>query len=241
MNKITKTILLITTISLFLLGCDKEPIDDTVLSVSSDLPVYEYTILISFVDGSGKDLVSSLGEERWQPDGDNTIWGGQINPEKYSLNFIYSNPPSYFTEEQLSLDSCVAPFFALKFDNYQIPYQTYEQYIEGEGRWYLYNRLRHFIRAWGKDALRQDNIIYRFSCPTVFGDNSTHELIAYWGDDPAPSSNPDAGLHPECIRALFDGQEIPVKKVTVVTRYEVQSGTIDVERLQYFIDIVLDK
>jgi len=68
-----------------------------------------------------------------------------------------------------------------------------------------------------------------------------HELIAYWEDDPAPSSNSDADLYPECIRALFDGKEIPVKKVPVVIHNESESGDINVEELRYFIDIVLDK
>ena len=82
-----------------------------------------------------------------------------------------------------------------------------------EGKWYLFNECMYF-RKYGP----QESITYNITFPAVFGDELKHSVVTYWGDDPYLSSGRILhSIKPECTRALFDGQEITVKKVSRAT------------------------
>ena len=245
--KSIKYIFTLVVIGIASFGCDNDnSYKDNEISLLSDLQTYSYSITISFENASGVDLVAPLGEDRWISSSGNHYWVGEINPEKYELSYLYSNPPDFSSSESyrnnvapLAVvnydDTCFASFVMSKYDdNYHCTSEFKEEYAEGEGKFYLNSQLSTPIRAWNIDVLRQDNIIYNITCPTIFGDNNAHQLIAFWADDPLFPLNPNETSCPECIRATFDGKEVTVKKAVI------WSGPYR-DFYSYFIDIVLDK
>jgi hypothetical protein len=212
---------------------------------------YRYCISISFSDIVGKDLVAPLGDERWKPANDHSYWYGEINPDKYGLDISLSNPPheiQYINSPKPEFERKTGPYFKMaKYDNnYQLTSNFgKEVYTEGDGLHFLSNEYGTPIYHYADDNYDriieepiQEHITYKISCPTIFGDNSVHELVAYWADDPDISyDSQDARtwyLYPECIRASFDGKEVAVKKSVVnTTEYR--------DYYSYFINIILDK
>lgn len=212
---------------------------------------YRYCISINFSDFLGKDLVAPLGDERWKPANDHSYWYGEINPDKYGLDITLSNPPhemQYISTPKPEFDKKTGPYFKMaKYDNnYQLTSNFgQEVYTEGDGYYYLSNEYGTPMFHYADDSYDtiieepvQDHIIYKISSPTIFGDNSVHELVAYWAEDSDNSYDfQDARtwyLYPECIRASFDGKEVAVKRIVVnSTEYR--------DYYSYFINIVLDK
>lgn len=243
-----KYLLVLIIFASIITGCNKDDsYKDNDLSLLSDMLMYSYSISISFENETGIDLVAPLGEDRWISSRGNHCWVGEINPEKYELNVVYSDFPDFSSSEiyrnyRYSVDSLemvddnnVAYFMMAKYDdNYDCTSEFKEEYAEGDGKFYLNTVLTTPIRAWNIDVPRQDNIIYNITCPTVFGDNTTHQLVAYWSDDSLFPLNSNETSCPECIRATFDGKEVIVKKAVI------WSGPHR-DFYSYFIDIVLDK
>lgn len=216
-------------------------------------PLYIYNIKISITDNLGNDLTVPLAEEQWikpAPDADRYTypWSGGINPSKYNLDLELSHPDVlphdipgvvYYNNNYP-----VYELILLKYNNYQLT-----DYSADKGKYYLSNTfgysridgldilLASGIDDYIKDNPQQDYIIYKISCPTIFGDNKVHVLTTYWGDDLCfPSDNPEAEeqwkLYPNCKKALFDGQEVLVK--TIITRSNEFR-----DEYNHFIEIVL--
>lgn len=217
--------MLSAVVALAVCGCDKAPLEDYA-------PAYTYILCVSFEDASGNDLVAPLGEERYTRSNAVNYWTGDINPNKYMLDVKYSQLPASAPAYVIPNNSY--PRLGMgKFDNnYQCISHFVEQYEEEGGKYYLFSELSLLKHSWGLDTPRQDYIIYNISCPTIFGDNSFHELVAYWDDDPVYSTYGDE--YPECVEAEFDGYKINVKKALY---HSVETRNY----YAYFIDIVLDK
>ncbi len=211
---------------------------------------YKYLISISFTDNANKDLVAPLGDERWKPANDHSYWYGEINPDMYGLDISLSNQLhefQYINSPKPVFERKTGPYFKMaKYDNnYQLTSNFgQEVYTEGDGKYYLSNEYGTPICHYADDNYDriieepiQDHITYKISCPTIFGDNSVHELVAYWAEDPDNSYDPQDArtwyLYPKCIKASFDGKEIAVKRVVV-------SSTEDKDYYSYFVDVVLD-
>ena len=212
---------------------------------------YRYCISINFSDFLGKDLVAPLGDERWKPANDHSYWYGEINPDKYGLDISLSNPSleiQYISTPKPEFERKTGPYFKMaKYDNnYRLTSNFgQEVYTEGDGYYYLSNEYGTPIFHYADDNYDtiieepvQDHITYKISCPTIFGDNSVHELVAYWAEDPDNSYDPQDArtwyLYPKCIKASFDGKEVAVKR-SVVNSTEYR------DYYSYFINIVLDK
>lgn len=212
---------------------------------------YKYLISISFTDNANKDLVAPLGDERWKPANDHSYWYGEINPDMYGLDISLSNQLhefQYINSPKPVFERKTGPYFKMaKYDrNYQMTSNFgQEVYTEGDGKYYLSNEYGTPICHYADDNYDriieepiQDHITYKISCPTIFGDSSVHELVAYWAEDPFTSyDSHDAGtwyLYPECIKALFDGNEVAVKRVLV-------NSTESKDYYSYFVDVLLDK
>lgn len=217
---------------------------------------YSFRISIGFFDKTGKDLTVPLAEERWiKPASDadryDYPWSGGINPIKYDLDLTLSYP------DVLPHDIPGVVYYNKRYPTYELIMTKYKDdyqltdYSDEEGRYYLSNKfgypriggldiqLASGIGDYIKDNPRQDYIIYKLSCPTIFGDNTVHELVTYWGDDLCfPPDDPEAEeqwmLYPNCTKAIFDGKEVPVKTV-VTSSYDWR------DFYDHFIDIVLDK
>lgn len=52
----------------------------------------------------------------------------------------------------------------------------------------------------------ESRLTYKLSCPSVFGDKVTHELVTYWDIPDKPSA--DLTYQAYCVRIEFDGREI---------------------------------
>ncbi|MBO4764289.1 MAG: hypothetical protein J5508_01085 [Bacteroidales bacterium] len=197
--KAMKYILLLNMICMSAIACNPylEPDNEVLLSERGG---YMHFLAISFCDKNGNDQVSPLGEERYKRNKYNGEWSGDINPDKYDLTIVLSKPTSSST------DSCHStkpgydnpkPFFRMsKIDDIY--------YLINE-----INLLRYRYVDANHDALvenpRQEYITYKIICPTIFGDEASHELVAYWDGDAA-----GGWIEMHCIKALFDDKECDI-------------------------------
>ena len=183
-------------------------------SGGNDRPVYSYTFAISIKDAAGNDLVAPLQGTN----ADNI----DVKPEGYTLEIIPSNP-----RPDIDTHIIAEPWFP-RFG---------VRHIEGSVNWYLINFYNCF-REFGP----QEYITYRISSTIIFGDNKEHDIVAYWGEDPFyPSPSQYVNLLPECMKVVFDGKEIDVKKVAV-TFPTLPNGEVPYRPVFYYlVDIVLDK
>lgn len=176
----------------------------TVCSCITDGPMYMYYVAISFRDRQGDDLVASLCEEKWKPDGDHSRWYGEINPETYLLDIIPSSPYIFEEEDNVIRDSS-RPFLQVaKFDENRRCVSNFRQQTEGDGYYYLLNRVG------GRVALSgfQNKVTYLLICPSIFGDDMAHEIITYWKDNNEMAESSFEERRPVCTLAVVDGQEI---------------------------------
>lgn len=222
-------------------GCiDNGQKKESLPAAYSDLPQDIYCIGISFKNASGNDLIIPLGDERWKPGNDQSWWGG-INPQKYSLDILLPSPHESwdnsiynFKASDGYLPDVNSPSFQMiKYDNnYRCSSHFGEQYSEGKGVWYLISN----FQCPAINGL-QEYLTYSIVCPIIFGDNISHELVAFWDKDPIsgyPEGRKSGDYFPRCSNAKFDGHSVTVKQVITNT-----VGNRDY--YTYFIDIVLDK
>lgn len=234
--KTTFKLLLFATMLSVLTGCDKTPF----LPGSDVLPVDFYWLTVSFRDASGNDLVAPLGEERWKPERDHSNWAGEINPDKYKLDIILSNPHEtwdnniYNTRAKDGVIPDVnRPYLSIaKYNEDYKGTLTYKG-EELDGYCYLFSNFN--IPAINGI---QKSLTYKITCPSIFGDNQIHEIVTYWGDDTEVADNAKKGKaifrYPECKGAMYGGKDVTVTKVEV-------EASVSRRYYGYFIDIVLDK
>jgi hypothetical protein len=213
----------LASIAIILSCCTKT---DEPSSGFPDPSVDVYFLSISFKDGSGNDLVAPLGDEKWKQPGDISYWSGEINPDRYNLDIVSSSPLET-TSHPNHIPANTRPYFLMdKFD------ENYKIIEEGDGIWYLSNETQ-----WNGRSGIQEYLTYKITCPTIFGDSSIHELVAWWDKDPfvaEHSKDRNTGaLYPECKKATFDGKDYSVKQVKIENGVWTFYG--------YFIDIVLDR
>ena len=221
--KIRHLFLLFAAIAIILPSCEK--VDFYELGPSSP-SVDIYLLGISFRDVSGHDYVAPLGDEKWKPANDHSKWYGEINPDKYDLDITISNPSEVQYNPNYIPAQTRQRFMMTKLDS------DYALVDEGAGVWYLCNE----FGVSGKEGI-QDHLTYKFRCQTVFGDNSEHEIVAWWDKDPLVEDHSKdrvtGSLYPECVKATFDGKAVPVKKATFTNN--------NFSFYYYFIDIILDR
>lgn len=224
-------------IAVILAGCGERIIE---LPGAKVLPIDYYWLTINFRDASGNDLIAPLGDERWKPARDHSNWAGEINPDKYKLDILLSNPHE-------SWDNTIYNYMATEafIPDENRPYFTIAKYNEDfkgtltykgeqlDGYCYLFSNF-------GIPAINglQQSLTYNITCPAIFGDNLTHNIVTYWAEDKNASNNSDDETilfqYPQCTGASFDGKEIIVKSAVV---YATESR----QYYSYFIDIALDK
>ncbi|MCR5827929.1 MAG: hypothetical protein K6G53_05895 [Bacteroidales bacterium] len=225
-----KLLILLSIISsILLIGCDKILQEDEFefRKAHANLPFDVYMIALSFHDASGNDLIAPLAEEQWKSVGDKNLsyWPNTINPERYHLDIILSNPHE-------SWDNTIYNF---------------RHEWEGSDP----DKLQPYFKIWERGGLymenifdcpaingRQESLTYEISCPTIFGDNTIHKLSTFWEYPSIASDNTanqrTADLYPLCFRATFDGQEVNVRKSVY---YHTDYTTYDIN----LIDIVLNR
>ena len=219
-------IILLSAVALLCISCRDQAYEHS--------PTWVYHLVFSFKDSEGKDLVKPLADEQWMTDPKQDHWSGEINPVRYLLDVIYSNPPDWYdntiynrkaypgfipTEHKCIFSACQ--------NSQELPVSP----------WYLrYYNNTHHIDTWGEEV---QDLTFKITCPTIFGDESIHEVVTYWepGEKPIYTSNAI------CTKAVFEGKEYLPKKNVNVFHYEFPdtSENKDVEMVYYAIEIVLDK
>lgn len=228
--------LMLSIVSLSLLGCGK----NNFLPGSDAMKMDYYWLTVSFKDASGKDLVAKLGDERWVSSRNQSSWAGEINPERYKLDIVLSNPHESWdntiyntrAKEGVFAPDVNQPYFMIaKYDENHVGTLTYKGEDSIEGDCYLFSNFN--IPAINGI---QNTLTYKITCPTIFGDNATHEIVTWWKEGQSFPKDSDEIIfrYPECKSSTFDGKDVIVKKVLV-------DSANSKEYYSYFIDIVIDK
>ena len=230
-------------------------------AVSEWIPSWHYELYINFRSTDGNDLVAPLGIERYKTPVEiakgTNHWGGQINPDKYSLEIIVPNPPSWW--DNTIYNTRAYPGYlpdvhhprleTFKYDanHNNTSYGPGLASEDGDGYYYLITRFGLLAyREWYEDGecvdkeetKLQDYLTYQFKCPTIFGDEEIHELKAWWKYTPSENTSQYRSRYPECVRIEFGGKEYTPAKV--LTQY-INLQEEDIDTYRYFIDIVLNK
>ena len=224
--------------ALLLISCQKIQ-QDAIEGIAEFRPTYTYLLSLSFKSTDGTDLMVPLWEDQWKPEGDNSKWAGEINPKMYKLDIILSNPHESWDNTIYNFrgsDNYDPKVLHPSFQaiNFKEDYPIFKEQNDKEEDGY---RLFSLFHSPGKNGL-QEYLTYKITCPTIFGDNSVHEIIAYWDNDSVVAYDADDNRtwaqYPDCIKAVFDGREILVKKY-LFNKTEYRNNYV------YFIDIVLNK
>ena len=252
--------------SMMFISCNKVDYSTVVAEQTAELQIpsraddnaqtmYDYVVTIGIKDAAGNDLVAPLKGDRWQPEGENSPWRGEINPDEYKLDIILSNPndqydnsiyanrASGFVRGRKDLEHLRPNFRLAQYaDDYRwLPYfdnATLQDYNFAR-QYYL---LSSFSDGCGNGL--QDYLTYRFSCPAIFGDDTCHEIVVYWAEEGLKDANSTMQQFPVCTKVLFDGEEIAFANRAYMPKdFRVKEGKAMLPR-DYdaaFIDIVLDK
>ena len=204
--------------ALLLSGCDIDRIDNSNIDHTDT-----YWLTINFRDAIGKDLVAPLADERWMmaADKDLTSWPGTINPERYHLDILLSNPHEIwdnaiynFKATNGSIPDEYRPHFTIaKYnDKYEGTLTYTGDDVEGDSYCYLFSNF--MIPA--INGL-QNTLTYQLICPTIFGDSDSHAIVSYWTQNAGTADDLSVLVNgrPECYSVQFEGREIPVNKVIV--------------------------
>lgn len=206
--------------AMMLMGCE----ESTLSGVNDARPTDRYWLAVSFKDASGNDLVAPLKEEIMN------------NPNVYQLDVILSNPHESWdntiynvrAKPGLFIPDVRRPYFSIaKYDDSSVRTisPSGEEFIDGD-----YSLFSDFSIP-AINGL-QNSLTYIITCPTIFGDNTKHEIVVFWDEDPAPLM--DAFKHPECRSAIFEGKDVDVKKMLL--------DPSDTQKYYcYLLEIVLDR
>ncbi|MBR5736149.1 MAG: hypothetical protein IKX60_05110 [Bacteroidales bacterium] len=204
--------LCIAMMAMALSGCNKADAP----SGATERPMYQYLFAISIKDTAGNDLVAPL---------QGTHYVIHEKPEGYTLDIIPSNPRTDIGNNPNVVGEPSYPHFGVR-------------HIEGSENWYLLNMFNVF-REYGP----QEYLTYRISSSIIFGDNQEHDIVAYWGEDPFyPSPSEYVNLMPECLKVVFDGKDMEVKKVARTFSSDFPDELVPYRTVWYYmVDIVLDR
>lgn len=235
--KTIKTALIIAIVALATVGCNKSALNsddiniaDIELGYDAAHPRFSYLLCVGFLDSKGNDLTAPLAVEQSKEEGKD--WNGPADPARYNLNIILSNGVQSDSE---NLDSFTMYNFFARVPEFEKQYGRYD------GHYFLFN---HYFDYFEPESC----LTYQITCPTVFGDNSVHELVTWWGDDPevayrgeeyAQAYDSDGNRimdqYLQCTKALFDGREVSIKRAVFYV------GPNNRAYYSHFIDIVLDE
>lgn len=189
-------------------------------TLDSDLYRYIHDIEISITDASGHDLVAPLGDEKWMPEKERTNrWHGYINPERYNLSIVRPGKDIWQARSMEERQELEGPFFIIR--------QHGEDLHPFEGSW-LFNDYHNVSPTEDKELDRQ--LIYRFTCPEIFGDDAEHDIVTFWEAE----GRTGIYTYPKCTKAFLGDKELAVEEY----HYTNSAGN---NYSLYFIRIVLDK
>jgi len=206
------------------------------------MPFYDHSLLLSFRDISGNDLVKGIGydPENKKP-GETVLWkygtdeymivksedlGGIVQPDLYTLEYIFPDgipnpwkpPPGIIIFGFMAVGSNEnVPQLSLQTGLSFFPTATSAVNMDYD---YLYfsngsYRAGYLIR----DCEFPEKIIIRFTCPYLFGDNEAHDIVTWWKKDATGS------LRAECYRIEFEGKEFT--DITLTPLHQISTIILD--------------
>lgn len=197
--------LALTIVTLCVLsGCGQEI--DTPSNANDPCDAYELNIIIK--DKAGNDLVYLLKDD-WS----DTHYG-MINPNLYSLDLKKTSPNIWLHRTFYKWGTTVS-------EDYYPAFVIRKLSPEDE-----YFSLYDINTLWSADGW-QDSLTYRITCPTIFGDSLSHDIVAYFGKDPYAYRRTIL-TWPECTKVLFDGKEMPVKSVLYDEANELATNIVEI-------------
>ncbi len=208
--RLLKRLTLLIVALCFLFSCDETvlvPEDDQFRSNAND-PCDAYELNIIIKDKSGNDLVFLLKDD-WSD-----THTGLINPDLYSLDLKKTSPNEW-------LHRTFYKFGKIVSDQYYPAFVIRKLSPEDE-----YFSLYEIDTLWSADGW-QDSLTYRITCPTIFGDSLSHDIVAYFGKDPYAYRRTIL-TWPECTKVLFDGKEMPVKSVLYDEANELATNIVEI-------------
>lgn len=205
-----KHLVLVSVAFCVLSSCGEDviaPADKEVRSNAND-PCDAYELNIIIKDKSGNDLVYLL-KDAWSDK-----HTGVINPDLYSLDLKKTSPNEWlhrtFYKWGLIVSEDYYPAFVIR------KYSPEDEYFS------LYNIMTLFSAdGW------QDSLTYRITCPTIFKDSLSHDIVAFWGEDPYAYRRINF-TWPGCTKVLFDGKEVPVKSVLYDEKNELATNIAEI-------------
>lgn len=208
--RLLKRLTLLIVALCFLFSCDETvlvPEDDQFRSNAND-PCDAYELNIIIKDKSGNDLVYLLKDD-WS----DTHYG-MVNPDLYSLYLKKTSPNVWQRRTFYKFGKIVS-------DQYYPAFVIRKLSPEDE-----YFSLYDINTLWSADGW-QDSLTYRITCPTIFGDSLSHDIVAYFGKDPYAYRRTIL-TWPECTKVLFDGKEMPVKSVLYDEANELATNIVEI-------------
>ena len=143
---------------------------------------YQYLLWLGFHDTSGNDLLEGT-ESIWH-DGKSTT-----KPEYYTLDILYAkgNANSEYPRIYLFEGWLPSP---------DISNLVYSKYL--------------MLEAVGERETSNfsEKIIFRLTCPYLFGDNETHDIVTLWKLE-------KNDRHPKCYLVEFDNKEFSVENMVM--------------------------
>ena len=153
-----KLIALLAVVAITLSNCfHVEETESIILDCCND--TYTHTLVLSFQDASGNDLLKHLGES-----------------ELYSLKTVFEDGiPNHYAIPVVNLWS---PWTETRETMYNYPYSA--DYVCFEIRAYSYKDIFDV-----KGNLYQENpfaekITFKLKCPYLFEDDATHDIVTWW-------------------------------------------------------------
>ena len=195
--------------------------DDT-NNTCCDNSLYQHSIWISFQDASGNDLTEGIGcnlNGKVDENGEVSVLdyetrklvkvkiddlGGWVKPELYTLEYVYEEgipnpwkpePKPYVTYHEHYPDLYLYKGLDLpkKFRDY-----NYLWFDTGSYRYTGFPEA--LLYGWSiEEAPFAEKIIFRLTCPYLFGDDAEHDIVTWW--------EPLFGNNTICSRVEYDGKE----------------------------------
>ena len=162
----------------------------------SDNPYYIYNLHLGIEDASGNNLLEGL----WN------IWQSDYNDEEYQAAMEKNR--ELYSLEIVFPDEYMDPIHHSAFGRGK-QYPSNDRYelgctIDTNFDWsysITFNPNRSNMRCEGKDYLpAADKIVYKLSCPSIFGDEEVHEIVTWWKKE-------NHHRRRLCYRIEFEGKE----------------------------------
>jgi len=207
MKTLKLTVLLLATV-LIMNGCSNK--ENLICCLN---PFYQHLIWLSFQDASGNDLVKGIGFDTWNSEigglvtGKEGDGGGPVKREFYTLEYVYEDGiPNPWKPEpkpwviydvrypEIALHEIMPSEFNANPNYNYLWFETSSYKFTGGPEALLYG---HKI----EDCDFAEKIIFRLTCPYLFGNDEAHDIITWW--------ELKKGIrNPLCYRIEFDGKKI---------------------------------